>query len=53
MGKAVCQCLAENGYFVYSLDIKKYDNYNAIEVSRVADKIMEVWNEYGPAEVKV
>lgn len=25
----------------------------AIEVSRVADKIMEVWNEYGPAEVKV
>lgn len=25
----------------------------AIEVCRVADKIMEVWNEYGPAEVKV
>lgn len=25
----------------------------AIEVNRVADKIMEVWNEYGPAEVKV
>lgn len=25
----------------------------AIEVSRVADKIMEVWNGYGPAEVKV
>jgi tRNA dimethylallyltransferase len=26
---------------------------SAIEVCRVADKIMEVWNEYGPAEVKV
>lgn len=25
----------------------------AIEVCRVADKIMEVWNEYGPTEVKV
>ena len=28
MGKAVCECLAENGYFVYSLDINKCNTDN-------------------------
>ena len=37
MGKAVCKCLAENGYFVYSLDINKYDNNNKNIKQIIAD----------------
>ena len=37
MGKAVCECLAENGYFVYSLDINKCEINNKNIKQIVAD----------------
>lgn len=40
MGKAVCKTLAENGYFVYSLDINKSDD----EIANVKQLIVDVTN---------
>ena len=58
MGKAVCECLAENGYFVYSLDINKCntDNKNIKHILADVtsfDSLQNAYNEISKETEKI